>query len=667
MEASSYDSGLAGIADSTVATASPRPSSPAEHPLVASPFTTSGTAESHLPEETGLLQEDGQENGYNSSASSTHQSSSDSLRRDLDDDELVHLNSRASSRSSVSSIPASVPASVLIHPPNKIKSSVATGTHDPFTYPWTSDGNTSYGKPEWLGSPMQTLRQREAAFRKPSSVRAMQMNTEDEDDEYLTPPRRRGGQRNSDISMRSAGSPLKRSPYYSPSGSGSKNKVKKEYPLVLLHCSLLPPSLPLPNGVSVPSQKFLKEILPPPYWRRWRLLAEKVGSGVVRDRGVLISHPQDMYDLLEERLLESLELQRPRVDKGHFLGQETDSEKEDYSGKEESATDDEQGEQCPDCGGRVVRGSHSDRKWEVRVFAANGLMRAGAWAAAWKEMEKVDVEVSLWLPSDVRREFERRLLEDERLACADGSQVSQEKEPETCRRDSRMNDFDEPVQHFQESLPAEQGTKPQERPESATSTYNEHPGQEVDLPTLLINYVRVLASDRRNIAISILSAVVLLLAIGGRTQMPGTDLRPFPQEAFDHRTTTSVDMAHHSALSSEGLASPTLHGPETSASVADSAETTELAPLSTSETSSDAITTPMVEEPDLSVKPLEPLGEPVEPVEGPIFPEPMDVEPVDREPASLEATDPEAADLGDTDSGEAGPEDIGRNPANGQD
>lgn len=606
MEVSSYAADLTGLADSADVETTPRPLSLPIDPLASSPTANSGAAETNSPhEEADFLhgddQERGRENGDISSTSSTQQSSSD---RELDDDELVQLNSRASSRSSVSS----VPTSTLIHPTDGSTPSVATGAHGLITYPWTANGDASYEKPEWQGKPVHTLRQRETAFRKPSSVRAMQMHTEDEDDEYLTPPRRRGAQRNSDISMRSAGSPQKRSPYYSPSGSGSKQKARKVYPLVLLHCNLLPPSLPLPNGVGVPSQKVLKEILPTKYWRRWRLLMEKVGSGVLRDRGVLISHPQDAYDLLEERLLESLELQRPRLDRGHFLGQETDSEKEDCDSMEGSATDDEQGEQCPDCGGRVVRGPHNDRKWEVKVFAANGLMKAGAWAAAWKEMEKVDAEVSLWLPSDVRRELEKRLLQDEKLSYVDGSPVSQGGQPENRRRDSRMNDFEDPVQDFRESFSAERRKKPQGRTRSSTSTYHEQ-SVEVDLLTLLINYIRVLASDRRNLAMFILSAAVLLLAIGSRTVVPGADLGPFPQEAFGTAPTMEVAMTHHSALHSGSLASSTIPSSVASAATAtESAEPTEPIASPATETA-DAITAPIAWKPDLSLEQQEAMGE----------------------------------------------------------
>lgn len=360
---------------------------------------------------------------------------------------------------------------------------------------------------------MRTIRPREAAFRKPSSVRAIQMHTEDEgeDDEYLTPPRRRAG-------MRSPGSsPVKRSPYYSPNTTINKPKPKKDYPLVLLHCNLLAPSIPVPGASEPHNQEIVEEVLPPQYWKRWRRLQEKVGSGVLRDRGVLISHPEDLYDMLEERLLESLELQHARVHQGHFLGhEESNPESEgEASDQSESETDGEQGEECPDCGGRVLHQTDTNRKWEIRVFAANGLMRAGAWAAAWKEMEKVDVEVGLWLPSNVRRALEKRILEERAAApkeepqgmlaiCDAGNQDM----------DPRRLSIQRHISSFSEAGSIQPSAPPEPAPVPTIETKYKEPEHQIALGTLLINYIRVLASDKRNIALVIMSIAVAFLAIG---------------------------------------------------------------------------------------------------------------------------------------------------------
>jgi hypothetical protein len=281
----------------------------------------------------------------------------------------------------------------------------------------------------------------------------------------------------------------------------------------------------------------LKEVLPERYWRRWKLLEDKiVGSGILRDRGVLVSHPQEMYDLLEERLLESLELVRPRLGYGHFLGGNRDADEAKEEGRYDGdnvgcANDSDEGEKCLDCGGRVLRHlDNGQRKWEIRVYAANGLMRAGAWAAAWKEMEKVDVEVGVCLPVEVKRELERRIIEEDNLRMEEELRLSEE---EKRRREvygelgSHSQDIidglveDEEL-HYPEEINLRPSASPQ--PESLTtfsSQGHRRPAQEVELQTLVINYIRVLASDRRNVAIAFLSVLVLFFAIGGaRTPAP---------------------------------------------------------------------------------------------------------------------------------------------------
>ncbi|KAI3285578.1 hypothetical protein DTO002I6_8569 [Penicillium roqueforti] len=459
------------------------------------------------------------------SSSSSRHSTSDVFGHEMDD-ELDQLKSRASSRSSL----ASTPASVLIHPVDRTNKMPEMDINEKIAGYRMEE--SEFG--EFNDSPAnnRTIRQREAAFRKPSSVRAMQMHTEDEadDDDYITPPRRRQGLRS-----RSPGpSPLRRSPYYSPNAP-KQPKPKREAPLVLLHCTLLPPSIPVPGASDPRNQDILEEELPAQYWRRWRRLQDRVGSSVLRDRGVLISHPEDLYDILEERLLESLELKRPRLQNGHFVGQDDNDSSSgsdgEFSDIGESETDGEQGDECPDCG-KHVRHGDSNRKWEIQVFAANGLMRAGAWAAAWRDMEKVDVEVGLWLPSDIRDNLERRLAEKQMAAVEQANSQIPQMSPSVDGRQQVPPEFLQSPRHgharmvsdtgsfttsddmtFRQAFP-EAGARLDQTPELGLEKKEHEPA----LSTLLINYIRVLAADKRNLALLVLSVLVVFLAIGSRQQ-----------------------------------------------------------------------------------------------------------------------------------------------------
>ncbi|CAG7950702.1 unnamed protein product [Penicillium salamii] len=480
---------------------------------------------------------------YNSSSSSARHSTSDVFGREMDE-ELDQLKSRASSRSSVSSIPASV----LIHPVEKMKQMPDMDVHEKIAGYRAEESEANFGDFSEVPTANRTIRQREAVFRKPSSVRALQMHTEDEadEDDYLTPPRRRAG-------IRSPGSaPAKRSPYYSPKAQRQPTP-KREAPLVLLHCTLLPPSIPVPGAAEPRNQDILEDELPAEYWKRWRRLQDRVGSGVLRDRGVLISHPEDLYDMLEERLLESLELQRPRLQNGHFVGREDqDDSGDDFSDIDESETDGEQGEECPDCGNHV-RHSDSNRKWEIRVFAANGLMRAGAWAAAWRDMEKVDVEVGLWLPSDVRRGLERRFAE-EQMALVERDQaqspamqmlpisslVDRENQilPEILQSPRRSHaGMVSDVGSFQSRtvMPSRESISgPSVEPDHHVQSQRVERNHEVALSTLCANYIRVLAADRRNIALVLLSMLVAFLAFGyGQRQPFSPEIQSYQPVSYD--------------------------------------------------------------------------------------------------------------------------------------
>jgi hypothetical protein len=256
------------------------------------------------------------------------------------------------------------------------------------------------------------------------------------------------------------------------SRAGTPSPQKDKLPLVLLHVTVLQPSRPFY------STQLLEKVGAPRYIAENQALMMEKLSETVRQRGLLITHPGEEYDLLEERVLESLELCKPRVlGCGHFYGGEQ-GDCDDHDGRMSNALtivrepgyvhaicdashdqrnsngsdsgfdsngdcfdDHEDDDICTDChhpmrlpNKGVGSGTH---RWDLKIYAANGLMRAGAWSAAWKEMERVDVEIDVWMPEDVRRDLERaRDSEDEEEA-----RRQQEMEEEIERREKEKEEL----------------------------------------------------------------------------------------------------------------------------------------------------------------------------------------------------------------------------------
>lgn len=366
---------------------------------------------------------------------------------------------------------------------------------------------SSYEPPNHT-SPFTPLKAR-SRFRNPSSVRAMQMDT--------TPPHiatPSSQQRQRLYTPSQHGTPRSarshRSVISSPSKLSPAKKVKKEYPLVLLHVTLLP--MPLSY-----SPEILETVLPPSILANWKLLQEKA-TDTVLERGILIPHPKEDYDLLEERLLESLELKIPRILKcGHFhlspeeeadIAAESDSEAE---------TDAHDADICLDCGRRIRDGKFGSagtgsKRWDIKLFAANGLMRAGAWSAAWREMERVDVEILPWMEEDMKRELELRREEDER-ARAEQAQAQRE-EGIGGLDDARLREiYGHDAQAFVDGLG-------DEMPAAAPTPQRTHTKvpmgskEEAPLWDLLREYMYHATQDRRNLAILFLSIVILFLSMG---------------------------------------------------------------------------------------------------------------------------------------------------------
>lgn len=260
------------------------------------------------------------------------------------------------------------------------------------------------------------------AFRSPSSVRAIQMSSPTPS---VCSPQTRAAKRPTALpTISRLGSPSV-SAQYSPKGRSSRFK-RQEAPLVLLHVTLLPLRWTYGDLMN----HFETKKLPPVVFSSdgmknlrgaWRQLQDRLGDTVL-DRGILLPHPQNDYEILEERLLEALELplrRRARIlECGHYLGpanemtinDDTDNDSEDYSDSEEYEVErkPEKRHWCKTCKGDIkYEELGSDRIFRVKVYASNGLMSAGAWEACWKEMERVDIEVEPIIDTGLQSELSK--------------------------------------------------------------------------------------------------------------------------------------------------------------------------------------------------------------------------------------------------------------------
>lgn len=379
---------------------------------------------------------------------------------------------RSSGHSSISSFPASV----LHHDPQRTPShSIAPERHDMFAKA------TSPRRQRGLAS----------AFRNPSSIIDMQLNDDTGDDtESVVSHHRRSGSR---MSVRSHGSnhssPCKRGSRSLQSSPKKSSGLRKEFPLVLLHCTLLQPS----GKLLAPTcdNDLFAALLPDGYRQRWIQLQDKLSSAELKSRGILLPHPQEDYELLEERLLEALELETPRIQGAHFDDKGVDSGFE--SGSQTGSDSDDR---CPDCGKQVDK---VERNWEIKVFAANGLMRGAAWSAAWRDMEKVDVEIGLFMPEDVRREVNTRL---EALHAAEEEARMQEAAATSMHADLEVNELPR-EDEVHESMPS-QHYEPRSAamPEVRAQPVSERRPSPIDQ----------FFQDRRNIVIILLSITVAVYA-----------------------------------------------------------------------------------------------------------------------------------------------------------
>jgi hypothetical protein len=424
------------------------------------------------------------------------------------------------------------------------------------------------------------------AFRSPSSVKAMQMSS--------PPPSVLGSPRSSRRTplptVSRLGSP-RSSTQYSPKKTPPRFK-RDSPPLVLLHATLLPLQWPWAEvledaAVEDLSQdaKGLRE--------SWRQLQDRMGD-TVRERGILLPHPQNDFEVLEERLLEALELpmrRRARIlECGHYLGpanettltEETDSEEDEYDDydKRDSyrRSSVKKSHWCGTCRCDIKYEDLGPGKiFRVKVYASNGLMKAGAWEACWKEMERIDVELEPLVESSVQDELSRLAaeqdsameLQEHREDVMDEEPLPEEPnasflEPQSAQSEAvpssppvearsmpsppavnvdeerRRRDEERLREIYGESPPTRSEPEPEPAPPSTEYSHRESPpspSQEAferreqrryqtpkneSLPDLLMEAFRVAMQDRKNVMIALLSILVLSFAVrGGNTTEPG--------------------------------------------------------------------------------------------------------------------------------------------------
>ncbi|KAI2632580.1 hypothetical protein GGS26DRAFT_556589 [Hypomontagnella submonticulosa] len=437
-----------------------------------------------------------------------------------------------------------------------------------------------YEKEEFIPTVRGTPR---PPFRTPSDVRAMQMSS--------PPPSVLGSPRSTKRhfpTVSRLGTPTA-SAQYSPKRMSTPTRFKshKEAPLVLLHVTVFPLQWvwgDLLNTLDADGMseqvKSLRE--------SWRVLQDRATETVL-ERGVLVNHPQNDYEVLEERLLEALDLplrRRARIlECGHYLGPsnettlEEDDESEDEWGSDRTRGEDKR-HWCSTCKNEIRYDALGPgRVYRVKIYASNGLMKAGAWAACWKEMERVDAEIEPIVEPAVQEELVRLAAsqQERELARQEEAEIAKEvahhleeqrrKEqqagmmsprfgatsprPESERvgspiseEERRRRDEERLREIYGQSPPPPSPRQPPSRaasvhldhdaynmppPPSPPSTSQESYGhkdprpqtyQNASLPELLLQSVRVLMQDRKNVVIFTLSIFVLMLALRNAPSPP---------------------------------------------------------------------------------------------------------------------------------------------------
>ncbi|KAK4961680.1 hypothetical protein LTR10_002171 [Elasticomyces elasticus] len=362
------------------------------------------------------------------------------------------------------------------------------------------------------------------SFMRPESVRRMQMTS---------PPPFRGSPRQSSV-LRHGSSRSRMSTPRSAQARGSPRSRRQASERGEVGEAVV--VLPWSQGA-------VQDLLPERVRADVQLLRSKVTETMLA-RGLLIPHPREEYELLEERLLEAMELKDERVTKcGHFRGDSARDSVLSASSDEGEGSDSGLGSSvegsvvdadvCSTCS-CVIKTSKSGvssgrRRWSIRVYAANGLMRTSAWAAAWNEMEGVDVEILPWVDEDTRKLLHERSERDA------AHEALREHEDGALRRE-KLRALVEEQTHPE---PAQLVASRQEKEVSKPSHENDssdlanpimadlprvYHRSQVPLSVLLKNYIILLARDPRNVALFFLGLLALWFIVSRST--PTTSVNP---------------------------------------------------------------------------------------------------------------------------------------------
>lgn len=287
----------------------------------------------------------------------------------------------------------------------------------------------------------------------------------------------------------------------------------EQRPLVLLHVTIIPVVLPWSRAVveSIGLEDLTERLL---------LLKSRLTKTVL-ERGILVPHPQEDFEGVEEKVLEALELPMCSVN-------------EERLDRNASAGDSDC--RCNTCGDSDCFSSRlccqEGRLWNVNVYAANGLMRLGAWEAAWTEMERVDVEIMPHVSEEVRKALDGAQAEEDRLA-------EEHEEAHVLPAASHMHkdtvlateELHFPCTTSRVEQTFTTGTSSSPQPQGPSAKPAEHGRRdipaayrpkEIPLRILLKNYLYLVVRDRRNMAILFLITTVIFSTMHGMSMAART-------------------------------------------------------------------------------------------------------------------------------------------------